>query len=59
MTFLLTGSDSAGILETKMYFKHHFVTKDMERPKYFLGVEVAHQKHNVLLKICPGSSGGT
>ena len=39
---LLTGSDLAGIVETKMYFKRHFVTKNMRRPKYFLGIEVAH-----------------
>ena len=46
---LLTGSDTAGILETKKYFKRHFLTKDMGRPKYFLGIEVAHQIHSVLL----------
>jgi len=32
-----------------MYLKCHFVTKDMERSKYFLEIEVAHQKYNVLL----------
>jgi len=46
---LLTGSVSAGIVETKMYLTRHFVTKDMGRPKYFLGIEVAYQKHSVLL----------
>jgi len=46
---LLTGSDSAGIVETKMYLKRHFVTKDMGRPKYFLRIEVAHQKYSVLI----------
>ena len=46
---LLTGSDSTGLLETKKYLKHHFVTKDKGRPKYFLGIEVAHQKYSVLL----------
>ena len=39
---LLTGSDPAGIVETKMYLKRYFVTKDMGRPKYFLRIEVAH-----------------
>jgi len=37
---LLIDSDSAWLLETKEYLKFHFVTKDMERPKYFLGIEV-------------------
>jgi len=46
---LLTGSDSAGIVKTKMYLKRHFVTKDIGRPKYFLGIEVVHQKYSVLL----------
>jgi len=46
---LLTGNDSAKIVETKMYLKRQFATKDMGRPKYFLGIEVAHQKHSVLL----------
>ena len=46
---LLTDSDSAGLLETKEYLKRYFVTKDMRRPKYFLGIEVAYQRHSVLL----------
>jgi len=46
---LLTGSDSAGLLETKKYLKRHFVTKDMGRPKYFLRIEIVHQKHSILL----------
>jgi len=45
---LLTGSDSDGIVENKMYLKSHFVTKDMGRLKYFLEVEVAHQKYSIL-----------
>jgi len=46
---LLTGSDSGGLLKTKEYFKRHFVTKDMERPKYFLGIEIAYKKYSILL----------
>ena len=46
---LLTGNDSDGLLETKKYLKRHFVTKDMRCLKYFLEIEVAHQKHSVLL----------
>jgi len=41
--------DSVVLLETKKYLKHHFVTKDMGHPKYFLGIEVAHQKYSILL----------
>ena len=41
---LLIGSDSAGLVETKKYLRRHFVSKDMSKPKYFLGIEVAHQK---------------
>jgi len=56
---LLTGSDSAGLLETKKYFKRHFMTKDMRRPEYFLGIEVVHQKYNTSFstKVCSGSFG--
>jgi len=46
---LLTGSDSAGQLEIKKYLKHNFMTKDMRCPKYFLRIEVAHQKLSVFL----------
>ena len=54
----LTGSDLAGLLETKEYLKRHFVIKDMGRPKYFLGIEVAHQKivYFFPAKVCSGSS---
>jgi len=45
----LTESDSTGIVETKLYLKRHFVTKNMWCPKYFLRIEVAYQKHSVLL----------
>ena len=46
---LLTGSDLVGLLETKMYLKHPFVTKNIGRPKYFLRIEVANQNYSVLL----------
>ena len=42
--FLLTDNNSTGLLETKEYLKCHFVIKNMRRPKYFLGIEVAYQK---------------
>jgi len=53
---LLTGSALGGLLETKEHLKRHFVTKDM-RPKYFLRIEIVHQKHSILFstKVCSGS----
>ena len=46
---LLTDSDLVGLLETKEYLKHHFVIKNMGRPKYLLKIKVAHPKYSVLL----------
>ncbi|KAL0345521.1 UNVERIFIED_CONTAM: Retrovirus-related Pol polyprotein from transposon RE1 [Sesamum radiatum] len=42
---LISGSDIKGIEKTKEYLQQHFVTKDMEHPKYFLGIEIAHSKN--------------
>ena len=54
---LLTGSDSAGLLEAKKYLNRYFVTKNMRHPKYFLAIEVAHQKYSTSFpaKDCSGS----
>ncbi|KAK4403222.1 Retrovirus-related Pol polyprotein from transposon RE2 [Sesamum angolense] len=46
---LITGSDNDGIEEAKTYLQKHFVTKDLGRPRYFLGIEIAHSKHGVSL----------
>ncbi|KAL0298831.1 UNVERIFIED_CONTAM: Retrovirus-related Pol polyprotein from transposon RE1 [Sesamum radiatum] len=46
---LITGSDIDGIEEAKTYLQKHFVTKDLGRPRYFLGIEIAHSKHRVSL----------
>jgi len=46
---LLTVSDSVALAETNEYPKCHFVTKNMEKPKYFLEIEVAYQEHGLLL----------
>ena len=46
---LLTESDSIGLVETKEYPSHHFVTKNIGKLKYFLGIEVEHKKYSVLL----------
>jgi len=42
---LLTRSDSDGIEKAKKYLKTQFVTKDMGKPSYFLGIGIAHSKH--------------
>ncbi|KAK4391658.1 Retrovirus-related Pol polyprotein from transposon RE2 [Sesamum angolense] len=44
---LITGSDLVGIEEAKTYLQKHFVTKDLGRPRYFLGIEIAHSKHGI------------
>ncbi|KAL0302730.1 UNVERIFIED_CONTAM: hypothetical protein Sangu_3081800 [Sesamum angustifolium] len=46
---LITGSDIYEIEEAKTYLQKHFVTKDLGRPRYFLGIEIAHSKHGVSL----------
>ena len=46
---LLTRSDSVALAETKEYLKRHFVTIDMEKPRYFFGIEVAYQKHGLFM----------
>jgi len=46
---LLTRSDHMALTETKKYLKCRLVTKDMGKPKYFLGIEVAYQKYGLLL----------
>ena len=47
---LLTGSDSVALAEIKKkYLKRYFITKDMGKPRYFLGIEVTYKKHGLLL----------
>ncbi|KAL0392835.1 UNVERIFIED_CONTAM: Retrovirus-related Pol polyprotein from transposon RE2 [Sesamum radiatum] len=46
---LITGSDIDRIEEAKTYLQKHFVTKDLGRPRYFLGIEITHSKHGVAL----------
>ncbi|KAL0391129.1 UNVERIFIED_CONTAM: Retrovirus-related Pol polyprotein from transposon RE1 [Sesamum calycinum] len=46
---LITGSDIVGIEEARTYLQKHFVTKDLGRPRYSLGIEIAHSKHGISL----------
>jgi len=44
---LPTGSDIGGIEKTE-YLKYQFVTKNMGKPVYFRGIEIAHDKYEVI-----------
>jgi len=46
---LLTRSDVAGIVKTKEYLKTQYVTKDKGKPRYLFGIEIAHNKYEVVL----------
>jgi len=37
------------LVEIKEYLKRYFMMKDIGKPRYFLGIEVAYQKHDLLL----------
>ena len=40
---LLTSSDEASISATKAYLHIYFVTRDVQKPRYFLGIEFNYQ----------------
>ena len=46
---LLTGSDTDDIAKTKEYLMKHFVTKNIGRHRYFLGIEFTYNKDKVAL----------
>lgn len=46
---ILTGSGTGVLIETNVYLKLHFVTKDMEKLRYFFGIGVANHKNRLLL----------
>ena len=46
---LVSGSDKAGIDENREFLKKHFVTKDLDKPRYLLGIEIAYAKDGVVL----------
>ena len=47
--FVITGSDSKGILSVKSFLHSQFHTKDLGMLKYFLSVEVVRSKQGILL----------
>ena len=46
---ILTGSDDIGILATKTYLQQHLSIRDLGSPRYFLGIEFAHQDGKLAL----------
>lgn len=46
---LLTTEDVGGIEEVKEYLRKYFDTKDMGRSRFFLGIEIAHNRLGVSL----------
>ena len=40
---LMIGSDGIGMNESKEFLKKYFVTKDLGRLKYFLGIQITHE----------------
>ena len=46
---VLTGSDHHGISELKQHICHHFQTKDLDKLRYFLGIEVAQSNNSIFI----------
>ena len=46
---ILIGSDDTGILATKTYLQQHLSIRDLGSPRYFLGIEFAHQDGKLAL----------
>lgn len=46
---LLTSSDTHGVEEVRKYVAKYFVTKNLGRPRYFLGIEIAYGKDGASL----------
>ena len=46
---LLTGCDDTCIQATKTYLQQHLIILDLGSPRYFLGIEFAHQDGKLAL----------
>ena len=46
---LVTDNDKKDIEEIKEYLRTHFVTKNMEKPRYFLDIEFAYTNEKMTL----------
>ena len=46
---VIMGNDQDGIQRLKQYLFSHFQTKDLGKLKYFLGIEIAQSKSDVVM----------
>ena len=46
---VITGNDQEKIPQLKEHLPSHFQTKDLEKLKYFLGIEVAQSKDGIII----------
>jgi len=46
---VLTGNDNHGISQIKQHIYHHFQTKDLDKFRYFLGIEVAQSNNGIVI----------
>ena len=46
---VITGSDQDGIRKLKQHLFSYFQTKDLGKPKYFLGIKIAQSKSVVVM----------
>ena len=46
---ILTGSDEVEVAATKVYLHQHFVMRNLSPPRYFLGLEIAYMRDQMVL----------
>ncbi len=46
---VITGDDSKGITNLKQFLQKHFLTKDLVKLWYFLGIDIARPKQGINL----------
>ena len=46
---ILIGNDEAEVASIKVYLRQHFVMRDLSLPRYFLGLEIAYKRDQMVL----------
>ena len=46
---VITGNNLVGVANLKQYLFQHFQIKDLDRQKYFLGIEVAQSRSGIVI----------